>query len=91
MLILSGAHQESVARELADLSVDFHPTTCAGARMHTPVETTESALEIVTSLRIDGLVAIGGGFGDRFVQGTRGENGSSAGRVTDDIRGLRSH
>ena len=61
VLILSGAHQESVARELADLSVDFHPTTIAGARMHTPVETTESALEIVTNLRVDGLVAIGGG------------------------------
>ena len=59
VLILSGAHQESVARELADLSVDFHPTTFAGARMHTPVETTESALEIVTSLRIDGLALYG--------------------------------
>ena len=43
VVILSGAHQESIARELADLTVDFHPTTFAGARMHTPVETTESA------------------------------------------------
>ena len=61
VLILSGAQQESVARELADRTVDFHPTTFAGARMHTPVETTESALDIVTNLRVDGLVAIGGG------------------------------
>jgi alcohol dehydrogenase class IV len=46
-----------VAAQLGDLSVGIH----AGAVMHTPVEATEQALQVVKELRAGAVVAIGGG------------------------------
>jgi len=46
-----------VAAQLSDLSAGVH----AGAVMHTPVEATEQALQVVKELRADAVVAIGGG------------------------------
>jgi alcohol dehydrogenase class IV len=52
---------EAQAREIAvllgDLAVGIH----AGAVMHTPVEATEKALQVVRKLGADAVVAIGGG------------------------------
>jgi len=50
-------HAEEVARRLGARCAAVFPK----ARMHTPVETTEEAMAIVTAEGIDGTVAIGGG------------------------------
>jgi maleylacetate reductase len=60
-LLLATADQAGAAQELAEK----HPGRIAGlfaqARMHTPVEVTEAALDVVAELRCDCLIAIGGG------------------------------
>ena len=56
-MLIASARQASVARDLPDLIA----TVFSGAAMHTPVSVTETALEIVTRQRIDGMIAIGGG------------------------------
>lgn len=61
ILLLSGpAVAEAAARvreALGDvLAAEFH-----GAAMHTPVEVTEQALEVLTEAAADGIVAVGGG------------------------------
>ena len=57
-LVLTGAQQASLGRGLAE---NFGWPHWAGARMHTPEETTRAALEIFRAERADGLVALGGG------------------------------
>lgn len=60
-LVISGPHQQASAAAMAESlggrAVGVYPH----AAMHTPIEVTNEALHRVTSLRIDGLVSIGGG------------------------------
>jgi alcohol dehydrogenase class IV len=60
-LVLSTPQQEAtvatLARELGPLCAGFF----SGAAMHTPVEVTEKALARVAELRVDCVVALGGG------------------------------
>jgi alcohol dehydrogenase class IV len=51
------AQAHDIAALLGDLAVGVHP----GAVMHTPVEATEKALEVVRELAADAVVAVGGG------------------------------
>ena len=51
------AQARDVAALLGDLAVGIH----AGAVMHTPVEATETALQVVRELGADAVVAVGGG------------------------------
>lgn len=60
-LVLSTPHQRADAEALA---AAIGPLACgvfAGAVMHTPVDVTEAALEVVTQSRADCVVALGGG------------------------------
>src|SRR5581483_10456187 len=61
VLIVSGPSHENVAGQIAAELGDLHAGTYAGARMHTPVEVTEQALALLSELRGDGIVTIGGG------------------------------
>ena len=61
MLIVTGNRHHGVAYELRQSLADVTATVFTGARMHTPVETTEAALAVLSSGHIDGLVAVGGG------------------------------
>jgi maleylacetate reductase len=61
VLILTTPRQEADARELAGRIGARAVGVFAGARMHTPVEVTDAALAVVSDLRADGLVAVGGG------------------------------
>lgn len=60
-LVLSTAEQCDMAKQVRSSLGPRAQAIFSGARMHTPIETTLSVLEIVRSKRIDGLVAIGGG------------------------------
>jgi alcohol dehydrogenase class IV len=51
------AQAREIAALLGDLSVGIH----AGAVMHTPVDATETALQVVRDLGVDAVVAVGGG------------------------------
>jgi alcohol dehydrogenase class IV len=51
------AQARDIAALLGDLSVGIH----AGAVMHTPIEATERALQVVRELGADAVVAVGGG------------------------------
>ncbi|MGF9761881.1 maleylacetate reductase [Microvirga sp. 0TCS3.31] len=51
------AQAHEIAALLGDLSVGVH----AGAVMHTPVDATERALQVVRELNADAVVAVGGG------------------------------
>jgi maleylacetate reductase len=51
------AQAREIAALLGDLAVGIH----AGAIMHTPVEATEKALQVVRELGADAVVAVGGG------------------------------
>jgi alcohol dehydrogenase class IV len=51
------AQAHDIAALLGDLAVGIH----SGAVMHTPVEATEKALEVVRELAADAVVAVGGG------------------------------
>jgi maleylacetate reductase len=61
VLVLSTPQQETSARELAERLGMRAAGVYAGATMHTPVEVTEAAMRIVGDLRVDGLIAVGGG------------------------------
>jgi alcohol dehydrogenase class IV len=61
LLVLSTPQQESQARAVAILLGMRAAGTFAGAAMHTPTEVTAAALERVTALDADGVVAVGGG------------------------------
>ena len=61
VLVLSTPEQEHQARQVLDQLGERGAGVFAGARMHTPVETTEEAMRVLASLGADGVVAIGGG------------------------------
>ena len=61
VLIVTGNRHHGVAYELRQSLADVTATVFTGARMHTPVETTEAALAVLSSRHIDGLLAVGGG------------------------------
>jgi alcohol dehydrogenase class IV len=61
VLVLSTLQQEGQAREVLSQLGPLGVGVFAGARMHTPVETTEEAMRVLASLGADGVVAIGGG------------------------------
>ena len=52
---------EAQAREIASLMGNLGVGIHAGADMHTPVEATEQALQVVQELGVDAVVAVGGG------------------------------
>jgi len=61
VLVLSTPGQDALARLIA-ASIGVRAAGIhAKAAMHTPIAITEAALQLVATLRIDGLVAIGGG------------------------------
>ena len=61
LLVLATPQQESDAKELAAGLGQRAVRVYANATMHTPVAVTEEALRLVADLRVDGLVAVGGG------------------------------
>ncbi|MBB3184932.1 alcohol dehydrogenase class IV [Halomonas fontilapidosi] len=61
VLVLSTPEQEGQARQVLDQLGELGADIFPGARMHTPVETTEEAMRVLASLGADGVVAIGGG------------------------------
>nr|WP_221766119.1 maleylacetate reductase [Halomonas nitroreducens] len=61
VLVLSTPEQEGQARQVLDQLGELGGDVFPGARMHTPVETTEEAMRALASLGADGVVAIGGG------------------------------
>jgi maleylacetate reductase len=60
-LIVATAPQEDQAHEVADMFGDDSAGVYAGAVMHTPVDVTEKALQVVRDLKADGIIGIGGG------------------------------
>lgn len=60
-LILSTPEQATSAEAVASSLGDRGAGIFSGATMHTPVSVTETALKVVADLKIDGLIAIGGG------------------------------
>lgn len=61
VLILHGQSHAGVHQELKQALGERYAGAFDGARMHTPVDVTETALRRVAELGIDGVVAIGGG------------------------------
>lgn len=61
VLILHGPPHAAIAAQLGSQLTERHIGTFAGARMHTPVDVTQEALALAVELRVDGVVAIGGG------------------------------
>lgn len=61
VLVLATPPQEDDAKRLAEMIGDRCAGVFAGAVMHTPVSVTETALEQLKELGVDGLVAVGGG------------------------------
>ena len=61
VLVLATPVQESYARDIARQIGSRAAGVFADARMHTPIEVTESAMAIVAAQNIDGVVAVGGG------------------------------
>lgn len=61
VLVLHGPPHAAIAEQLGSQLGERHIGTFAGARMHTPVDVTEEALALAVKLRVDGVVAIGGG------------------------------
>ncbi|MAX32156.1 MAG: maleylacetate reductase [Halomonadaceae bacterium] len=61
VLVLSTPEQEGQARQVLEQLGQLGAGVFAGARMHTPVETTEEAMRELASFGADGVVAIGGG------------------------------
>jgi maleylacetate reductase len=60
-LIVATALQKKQAFELSEMLGGRAAGVYAGALMHTPVDTTETALRVMRDLRADGIVGIGGG------------------------------
>jgi maleylacetate reductase len=60
-LVLSTPEQKERAEEIAGLLGSASAAVFPEARMHTPVEVTDSAMAIVRAQAIDGTVAVGGG------------------------------
>ncbi|KPF92403.1 Maleylacetate reductase [Novosphingobium sp. AAP83] len=61
VLAISTSEQAQMAQRVAVLSDGRCVATYTGAAMHTPVEVTEAAMEVVRAQDVDALVAIGGG------------------------------
>jgi maleylacetate reductase len=61
VLVVATPQQETEARALSERIGPRAAAVFAGAAMHTPVTVTETAMKLVTELRVDGLVAVGGG------------------------------
>lgn len=61
VMVVATPDQEGRARALAQRLGGRAAGVFAGARMHTPVEVTETALAVADDIRADGLVAVGGG------------------------------
>jgi maleylacetate reductase len=61
VIILSTAEQSAEAERISQQLSDTHGATFNGAVMHTPLEVTNQALQIVQQKKIDGILAIGGG------------------------------
>ena len=61
VLVLSTPEQKASAEAIAARLGARAAGVFAGAVMHTPVEVTEAALEVVRSIRADAVVAVGGG------------------------------
>lgn len=61
LLVLSTPGQARLATRVVELLGPRVAGTFDGATMHTPVEVTARALEVVRALNADGVVAIGGG------------------------------
>lgn len=61
VLVLATPSQEADAHRLAEMIGERCTGIFAGAVMHTPVSVTETALEHLKALGVDGLVAVGGG------------------------------
>lgn len=61
VLIISSAGQQKNANHASALLGSLAGAVFAKAAMHTPSEVTEAALALASELRVDGLVAIGGG------------------------------
>jgi maleylacetate reductase len=60
-LILTTPHQRSEGERIGGQLGSRFAATFANAEMHTPVEVTEAAIQVVETNDIDGLIAIGGG------------------------------
>lgn len=61
MLVVATPEQVDSAKDLARRLGGRHAATFTGAAMHTPVEVTDKAMEVVAAHAIDGVVALGGG------------------------------
>lgn len=61
LLVLSTPEQAMLAEQVRQLLGDRATGAFNDATMHTPVEVTAQALEVVKAERIDGVVAVGGG------------------------------
>lgn len=61
VLILSTVGQRAYADHVGALLGPLAADVFAGAVMHTPLEVTEAALALASRLKVDGLIAIGGG------------------------------
>lgn len=61
VLVLATPVQESSAQDLSRQIGVRSAGVFADARMHTPVDVTERAMAVVTELKCDGFVAVGGG------------------------------
>lgn len=61
MLVVATPEQAASAADLARRLGSRHAATFHEATMHTPVEITDKAMAVVTSQKIDGIVALGGG------------------------------
>src|SRR5260221_7394659 len=60
-LVLSTPFQNSQANEISDRLGSHSAGVFSGAAMHTPVDITERALEMVASIGADSLISVGGG------------------------------
>jgi alcohol dehydrogenase class IV len=61
VLIVATRSQQAVAGELLELLGEAGAAIFPGAAMHTPVEVTQEAMELVQAHSIDGVLAVGGG------------------------------
>ena len=60
-LVLTTPHQRSEGERIGGQLGSRFAAAFANAEMHTPVEVTEAAIQVVETNDIDGLIAIGGG------------------------------
>ena len=61
LLVLSTPEQSALAEHVRNLLGPRVVGIFSGATMHTPIDVTERALEEVSTLQVDGVVAVGGG------------------------------